>query len=108
MFQLYQGTGVQNVKYGDLIRETHTVPTRHGAITEEQAICFFDRSSMFSQYVDAKDVDESLVRMYARPNFDHPTHDYRDDGLEVCQEWVMVYRYYPKAGGGQRGYLRLS
>jgi len=96
MLETYQGIGVQNMERGALIRETHLAPTRFGAITEDQAICFFDRSSMWSQFIDVKDVDDSLVRMYARPNFDHPSHDYRDDGLEVCREWVMVYRYYPK------------
>jgi hypothetical protein len=112
MFQLYQGTGVQIVKYGDLIRETHTVPTRHGAITEEQAICFFDRSSMFSQYIDAKDVDESLVRMYAYPaDAIDPDTGHLATGAwdaSAAREWVMVYRYYPKPDSGQRGSFHLS
>ena len=77
-------------RFGQLIRETRTVPARHGAVTEEQAIAFFDRSSIFSQYVDIEDVTDDLSLLYARPE------SLADIEAEKSTEWTMVYRYYPQ------------
>jgi len=79
-------------RFGQLIRETKTVPARHGAVTEEQAIAFFDRSSMFSQYVDIEDVTDDLSLLFA-----YPAQDELKAEIDVpSTEWVMVYRYYPQ------------
>jgi len=79
-------------RFGQLIRETRTVPARHGAVTEEQAIAFFDRSSMFSQYVDIEDVTDDLALLFA-----HPAHGSTHAGyVAESTEWTMVYRYYPQ------------
>jgi len=79
-------------RFGQLIRETKTVPARHGAVTEEQAIAFFDRSSMFSQYVDIEDVTDDLALLFA-----HPAHGSTHAGyVAESNEWTMVYRYYPQ------------
>ena len=88
------------MKIGQLVRETHTVPTRHGAITEEQAICFFDRSSMFSQYIGDDEADENLALLYAYPadTIDPDTGHLATGAWDAssAREWVMVYRYYPR------------
>jgi len=79
-------------RFGQLIRETKTVPARHGAVTEEQAIAFFDRSSMFSQYVDIEDVTDDLSLLFA-----YPAHGSTHAGyVAESNEWTMVYRYYPQ------------
>jgi hypothetical protein len=87
-------------QFGQLIREIKTVPAQHGAVTEEQAICFFDRSSMFSQYVDANDVADDLALLYAYPadTIDPDTGHLAAGAWDAsaAREWVMVYRYYPQ------------
>jgi hypothetical protein len=81
-------------RYGTITTETFTAPSRYGAITEKQAECFWDRSSMFSQFVDE---DKSLALMYARPDWKHESYvEGTPDDPERCTEWVMVYRYYPR------------
>ena len=78
-------------RFGQLIREIKTVPAQHGAVTEEQAIAFFDRSSMFSQYVAAEDVSDDLSLLFA-----YPATMAEQGYTEKSAEWVMVYRYYPQ------------
>ena len=78
-------------RFGQLIRETRTVPAHHGAITEQQAICFFDRSSMWSQYVDIIDQTDDLSLLFA-----YPASMAKTGHVETSTEWVMVYRYYPQ------------
>ena len=87
-------------RFGQLIREIKTAPARHGAVTEEQAICFFDRSSMFSQYVDIDEVTDDLSFLFTYPADDiDPETGHLATGAwdaTVSREWVMVYRYYPQ------------
>jgi len=78
-------------RFGQLIREIKTVPAQHGAVTEEQAIAFFDRSSMFSQYVAAEDMSDDLSLLFA-----YPATMAEQGYTEKSAEWVMVYRYYPQ------------
>ena len=81
-------------RYGSLVKETFTAPRRFGAITEKQAECFWNRSSFWSQFVTQ---DEALALQYARPNWQHESYvDGTPDDPERCEEWVMVYRYYPQ------------
>jgi hypothetical protein len=88
------------MRFGQLIRETKTVPARHGAITEEQAIAFFDRSSMFSQYVEITDQTDDLSLLFAYPAHGSTHAGYVAESNEwaspSANEWVMVYRYYPQ------------
>jgi hypothetical protein len=79
------------MEYGQLITETITSSK---PITEELAITGYDRSCMFSQYVDVEDVDEDLALLFAYANYDHASYRLTD-GIESCQEWRMVYRHYP-------------
>ena len=81
-------------RYGSLVKETFTAPSRFGAITEKQAECFWNRSSFWSQFVNQ---DEALALQYARPSWKHESYvDGTPDDPERCAEWVMVYRYYPR------------
>ena len=81
-------------RYGSLVTETFTAPRRFGAITEKQAECFWNRASFWSQFVNQ---DEALALQYARPNWKHDSYvDGTPDDPERCEEWVMVYRYYPR------------
>ena len=81
-------------RYGSLVKETFTAPRRFGAITEKQAECFWNRASFWSQFVTQ---DEALALQYARPNWKHESYvDGTPDDPERCEEWVMVYRYYPQ------------
>lgn len=82
-------------RYGSLVKETFTAPRRFGAITEKQAECFWNRASFWSQFVTQ---DEALALQYARPNWKHESYVEGDGSAysERCEEWVMVYRYYPQ------------
>jgi len=84
------------MRYGSIVTETYTAPSRYGAITEKQAECFWSRSSFWSQFVDE---DKTLSLMYARPSWKHDSYVEGDGSVysERCAEWVMVYRYYPQA-----------
>ena len=82
-------------RYGSLVKETFTAPRRFGAITEKQAECFWNRASFWSQFVTQ---DEALALQYARPKWKHESYVEGDGSAysERCEEWVMVYRYYPR------------
>ena len=79
-------------QYGGIVRETFT---HDKVINEKQAETFWNRSSMFSQFVSE---NKDLSIMYARPNIDHESYVEGNGSInsELCKEWVMVYRYYPQ------------
>jgi len=79
-------------QYGGIVRETFTY---NKAINEAQAETFWNRSSMFSQFVSE---NKDLSLMYARPNTEHSSYVEGNGSInsELCEEWVMVYRYYPQ------------
>jgi hypothetical protein len=89
------------MKYGQLVRETVTVPT---ALTELSIDVRYDRSAhavSALSLVAPEDVDKNLVLLYSRPVVDHesyrpswaPGHEVY--GAESCRQWVMVYRFMP-------------
>ena len=90
------------MKYGQLVRETVTVPK---TLTELSIDVRYDRSAhavSALSLVAPEDVDKNLVLLYSRPVVGHESYrpswapDHERYGAETCRQWVMVYRYYPQ------------
>ena len=72
-------------QYGGIVRETFT---HDKVINEKQAETFWNRSSMFSQFVSE---NKDLSIMYARPNIDHESY-VEGDGSINSDGSVIVTR----------------
>jgi len=87
------------MRFGQLVRETITVPT---PLTEVSIDVRYDRSVDSSTMVAPEDIDKNLVLLYSRAVTEHKSYrpswapDHEVYGAESCRQWVMVYRYYPQ------------